>query len=64
MEGLIGWLFIMILLALVSAGGRSGEAPNPSVVVVAAPTAARSGNGAIVFLALLWLLAYLLTQAV
>jgi hypothetical protein len=34
------------------------------VVVVAAPTAARSGNGAIVFLALLWLLAYLLAQAV
>jgi hypothetical protein len=64
MEGLIGWLFIMILLTLVSAGGRSDEAPNPSVVVVAAPTTARSGNGAIVFLVLLWLLAYLLAQAV
>ena len=63
MSGLTGWLFFLLLLMLASSTGRSGEAPNPSVVVMAAESAPRSGNGAIVFLALLWLLAYLLTQA-
>jgi len=63
MNGLLGWLFIIMLLLLVSASGRGSEAPNPSVVVMAAQPASRGGNGAIVFLVLLWLLAYLLAQA-
>ncbi len=61
MGGLIGWLFIIMLL--VSVSGRGSEAPNPSVVVMAAQPASRTGSGAIVFLALLWLIAYLMTQA-
>jgi len=67
MGNLVGWLFIIMLLALVAggSGGRSEEQAGPTVVVNAAPQTPRStGNAANVigFLAALWLVAYVLTQ--
>jgi hypothetical protein len=43
MDGLTGWLFLILVLTLAGAAGRD--------------------KGAIVFLVVLWLAAYLLTQA-
>lgn len=44
MDGLTGWLFLILVLTLAGAAGRD--------------------RGAIVFLVMLWLVAYLLTLAV
>jgi hypothetical protein len=63
MNTLVGWLFLILLLAMVS-GGRNEETANPTVVVNAGvPERNRSGAGSvIVFLAMMWLVAYMFTN--
>lgn len=67
LEGLVGWLFILVLLtSLTSGGSRSEEPASPTVVVNAAPPAPRTNSGVgtvIGFLAALWLIAYALSHA-